>query len=163
RSATISWMAESSLDVRMAHTYSPPVPARSPRSASRHSRKSRRGHGASDRLCAALTGADPHDLFDRQDRDLAVADLTGRRGRLDRTDCPPSELIGNHDLDPHLAPESHLVLGASVDLGAAGLPTAATDAVAGPAPDPRCLQGVTDVLEPERLDVDDDQPHFPIL
>src|SRR5690554_3834877 len=81
RSAAISFTAVSSVEVRRRHTSSPPSPTRSSRSASRRSRKSRRGLGVSDSLGAALTGADPHHLFDRQDGDLAVTDLAGR-GRL---------------------------------------------------------------------------------
>src|SRR5512132_552301 len=46
----------------------------------------RRDGCCSDRRFAGLAGADPHDLLDRRDEDLAVADLSRSRGFYDRFD-----------------------------------------------------------------------------
>src|SRR5690606_8293855 len=163
RSEAISRIALSSVEVRRVHTSSPPAPTRSPRRACRHSRNSRRGPGVSDSLGAALTGAYPHHLFDRQDGDLAVADLARGGGSLDGAHRRPGQVVGDEDLDPHLRHERHLVLGAPVHLGVAGLATEAGDVVDGHARHADRLESITDVLELERLDVGDDQLHFPIL
>src|SRR6185295_3914171 len=74
-----------------------------------------------------LAGADAHDLLDRGDEDLAVADLAGARGLDDRLDRPVDQAVLKDDLDLDLGQEIDDVLGAPVELGMALLAAEALD------------------------------------
>src|SRR5688572_1613424 len=56
----------------------------------------------SDRVLAALTGADADGVFDGRDEDLPVADLAGTSRLLDRVDRALHERVWHHDVDLHL-------------------------------------------------------------
>src|SRR5438876_11930457 len=85
--------------------------------------KSARSH----RVGAALAGADPHRLLDRDHEDLAVADLVGLGGLLDRLDGACGESLLDDDLDFDLGQEVDQVFGAAIDFGVALLPAEAPD------------------------------------
>src|SRR5512134_1918486 len=53
--------------------------------------------GRSDRVPAALAGADAHDFLDVREEDLAVADPAGARRLLDRLDDLGDEVVGDDD------------------------------------------------------------------
>src|ERR1700694_3036987 len=57
----------------------------------------RREGCCSGRRFAGLAGADSHDLFDRRDEDLAVADLSCPRGFYDRLDGALDQIVGDDD------------------------------------------------------------------
>src|SRR6185436_18300805 len=65
----------------------------------------------SERIRAALAGADPDDLLGLRDPDLAVADLAGAGGLLDGVDHALRLVLGHQHLDLHLGHEVDLVLG----------------------------------------------------
>lgn len=80
--------------------------------------------GESDRLAAALTGADPHALVHRQHEDLSVADLAvvARTAAADDgCDRRLDELVVHRDLQLHLPHEVHGDLVPPVGLGVAAL------------------------------------------
>src|SRR5689334_7105086 len=68
-----------------------------------------------------LTGPDPHGLLDREDPELAVADLPGAGGVDDGRGDLLRVRIGDEHLDAGLREEVHGVLPAPVDLGVATL------------------------------------------
>src|SRR5690242_6517782 len=78
------------------------------------------------RVAAGLAGADADGLLDRHHEDLAVADLAGGGGLLDRLDRRFDLRIGDDDLDLDLGQEAHRILRTAVDLG---LPLLATESL----------------------------------
>src|SRR6266536_476971 len=79
-----------------------------------------RGGGyCSDRRFAGLAGANPHDLLDRCDEDLAVADLSRPRGFYDRFYRAFDEIVGDDHLDLDLGQEIDDVLRTAIELGMA--------------------------------------------
>src|SRR5262249_48717649 len=83
-----------------------------------------RAHG----LGAALAGADADAIVERQDKDLAVADLAGlrrARGVHDGFDGGLDEGVVDADLQLQLGEQADLELGAAIDFGVAALPAAA--------------------------------------
>src|SRR4051812_15582956 len=87
------------------------------------------------RVRAAFAGADPHRLLDRQDEDLAVADLVGFRGLLDCLHGARAEGIVDHHLDFDLGQKVDHVFGAAIDFGVALLPAETPDLADGHAGD----------------------------
>src|SRR3972149_4392672 len=77
------------------------------------------------RVGVGLAGADADDFFQIEDEDLAVADLSGIGGFLDRLDRPFEQLGLDRGVDPYLGQEIDHVLRAAVELGVALLPAAA--------------------------------------
>src|SRR5947199_6355912 len=73
----------------------------------------------SDRVRAALAGADPDRLVDRHHENLAVADAPGMGGLLDRLDGALDHRILHHHLDLHLGQEIDDVLRPAIELGMA--------------------------------------------
>src|SRR5271170_6182217 len=65
---------------------------------------------------AVLAGPDANRFGDVVDEDLAVADLLGLRGDLDRLDDARDQRVGDDDLDLHLGHEVDDVSGAAIDL-----------------------------------------------
>ena len=54
------------------------------------------------RQVVGLAGADPHHALERDDEDLAVADLAGARALAERVDRRLHERVGDRDLEAHL-------------------------------------------------------------
>src|SRR5439155_1190618 len=106
----------------------------------------------SHRVGAALAGADAHRLLDRDHEDLAVADLVGLGGLLDRLDGARGEGLLDDDLDFDLGQEVDQVFGAAIDFGVALLPAEAPDLADGHAGDADVAQRAFDLIELERLD-----------
>src|SRR5512142_398191 len=69
---------------------------------------------ASERRHAGLAGADAHDLQKVEYEDLAVADLPGVGGLLDRLDRALDDIVVHRRLDLHFRQEVDDVLGAAV-------------------------------------------------
>src|SRR5258708_4698568 len=101
---------------------------------------------------ARLAGADAQRLLDRRDEDLAVTDLAGVGGLLDRLDGALDLGVVDHDLDLHLGQEAHQVLGAAIDLGLALLAAEALDLADGQARDAHAGQRIGPLVELERLE-----------
>src|SRR5262245_59075200 len=81
-----------------------------------------------DRLAAAFAGANADAILQRQNEDLAVADrarVAGAGGVDDGLDGRFDEGVVHRDLQLQLGQQTHLKLGAAVDLGVAALPAAA--------------------------------------
>src|SRR5207253_2975937 len=93
-----------------------------------------------DGVGAALAGADAHRFLDRQNEDLAVADLVGFRRELDRLDRALGERVVEDHLDLHLREEVDHVFGAAIDLGVALRPAEAPDFADGHARDADLVQ-----------------------
>ena len=74
-----------------------------------------------------LVGADADDILHREHEDLAVADLTGLRGRGDRADGLADEVVGQGQLDLNLGQEVDGVFAATVNLGVTFLAAEAFD------------------------------------
>src|SRR5690348_6402845 len=111
------------------------------------------------RVRAGFAGADAERLLDRGDEDLAVADLAGVGGLLDRLDRALDLAVVDHDLDLHLGQEADQVLGATIDLGLALLSAEAFDLADGQAGDTHAGQRVAHFVELERLDDGGHQLH----
>src|SRR5690606_15064935 len=62
-----------------------------------------------------FAGADAHRLFDAEDEDLPVADLSGSGRRGDRLDDLVDQLVANSDLDLDLGEEGDGVFRATID------------------------------------------------
>src|SRR5882724_2464807 len=101
----------------------------------RHRRKSRSKTAdqqppyitALHRIRAAFAGPDADRLFDVRYENLAVADLVGPGGALNRFDGTGDESIFENDLDPRLRQKVDDVFGAAIDLGVAALPAKSAD------------------------------------
>src|SRR5512142_1963525 len=74
---------------------------------------------ASDGCFSGLAGADPHDLLDCGDEDLAVTDLARARGAHDGLDGAFDPVVRQDDLDLDLRQEVDDVFGAAIELGVA--------------------------------------------
>jgi hypothetical protein len=115
--------------------------------------------GRSDRVHAALAGADAGERLDGRDPDLAVADLVGASRRDDGVDHTVDVRVVHDDLDAGLRGEEHLVLGATVGLAVAALASEALHLRDGHALDADTRQGVLHIVELERLDDCGDELH----
>src|SRR6516225_1839979 len=71
----------------------------------------------SDRVWAALAGADADRLVDRRDKYLAVSDPAGMRGLLDRLDRALDQRLLHHDLDLHLRQKVDHIFGPAIEFG----------------------------------------------
>src|SRR5690349_13709399 len=115
--------------------------------------------GSSEGVVAALAGADPDHVVDRDGPDLPVADPAGL-GRLedDVDDAAGVEVVDEH-LDPHLRDEIHGVLRAAVDLAVSPLPAVPAGLADGHAGDAVGLEGLLHLVELVRLDDRRDELH----
>ena len=68
-----------------------------------------------------LAGADADRALERDDEDLAVADLAGAAAGAERVDRRLDEVVGDRDLEPDLVGEADLDRGAAVGLDAVEL------------------------------------------
>ena len=75
-----------------------------------------------------LAGADAHDALERDDEDLAVADLVGAPAVAERVDRRLDERVGDGDLEAHLVGEADLHGRAAVGLDAVELAAVALHA-----------------------------------
>src|SRR3954463_282439 len=107
---------------------------------------------SSERSRIGLAGADANDLLKIEHEDLAVADLAGVRGFLDRVDRLLEQLGLDRRLHLHLREEVDHVFGAAVELGVALLPAEAFDLGDGDALHPDRRQRFADLVELEGLD-----------
>src|SRR5690606_1798487 len=108
---------------------------------------------------AGLAGADADGLLEVVDEDLAVADLAGTGGVLDRLDGLVDQLVDDRRLELDLGQEVDDVLGAAIELGMALLATEALHLGDGDALDTDPRQGLADFVELERLDDGSDEFH----
>jgi hypothetical protein len=107
----------------------------------------------------ALVSADADYIFDREDEDLAVADLAGFGGGCDRGDCLGREVVGDDDLKFGLGQEINRVFGSTIDLGVAFLAAEAFHFSDGHAFDADGGKGFFDLFQFEGLDDGDDEFH----
>lgn len=117
----------------------------------------------SDGVVAGLAGADADRLLDRQDEDLAVADLFGARGRNNGIDGGLDQIIGQYHFDFHLGQEIHHIFRAAVQFGMALLPSEPLDLGDRKALDADFLKGLFHIVQFERLDDGFDFLHRLIL
>src|SRR5260221_2161629 len=106
----------------------------------------------SDRVGAALAGADADRLVDRADEDLAVADAPGMGGVLDRLDRALDQRVLHDDLDLHLGQEIDDVFGAAIELGVALLTPEPLRLGHRDSLDADLVQGFLHLVELERFD-----------
>src|SRR5437867_4415349 len=112
-----------------------------------------RGGGyCSDRRFAGLTGADAHDLLDRCNEDLAVADLSRPRGFYDRFYRALDEIVGDDHLDLDLGQEIDDVLRTAIELGMALLAAETLDLRHREPADADIGERLAHLVELERLD-----------
>src|SRR5215813_10746156 len=116
-----------------------------------------------ERIGAGLAGADADRLLDAGDEDLAVADLAGAGRLADRLDRTLDHGVVDHDLDLDLGQEAHRVLGPTIDLGLAFLPTEASHFAHRQTLDAERRQGIPHLFQLERLGNRHDQFHCAIL
>src|SRR5579872_273765 len=107
--------------------------------------------GASDRVRAALAGADADRFLDGRDEDLAVADPAGMRRVLDRLDRTLDHRLFHDDLDLHLGQEVDDVFGATVQLGMTLLPAKTLGLGHGDPLDPDFVKSLLHLIKLERL------------
>src|SRR5215471_1319536 len=113
----------------------------------------------SERRLSGFAGADADSLVEADDKDLAVADLAGLRGRGDRLDDLVGLVGGNRHFDLQLGQEAHGVLGAAVDFRVALLTSVTLDFGDGHPVHAYRSQSVADLVELERLDDGHDDFH----
>src|SRR6185437_16183059 len=123
----------------------------------------------SDRWCWALArlecvvvqfaGTDADDLIQRADEDLAVADLAGARGRLDRFEHAVELVVGHGHLQLDLGQEVDHVLGTAIELGMALLATETLHLGHGDALHADFGECLAHIVQFERLDDRHDQFH----
>src|ERR1700693_743054 len=113
----------------------------------------------SERVFAALAGADADRVLDGDDEDLSVSDVARLRGREDGLHHPPDQIVRDHHLDLDLRHQVHLVFGAAVQLGVALLPSHSLHLADGQAGDAQLVERVLDRVEFERLHDRLDQFH----
>src|SRR2546425_10476519 len=106
----------------------------------------------SDGCFAGLAGADPHDLFDRGDEDLAVADLSRSRRFDNRFYRALDQIVGDDYLDLDLGQEIDNVLRAAIELGMALLAAEALDFRHRKTADADLGERLAHLVELERLD-----------
>src|SRR5580704_1256165 len=112
--------------------------------------------GRSEGIVVGLAGANAHRMFERSDENLAIADLAGAGRSRDRFDDARGGLGWYRDLDANFWKEIHGVFGAAIDFRVPLLAAVAFDLGHGQATDSEPRDGVTDVIELERLDDGDD-------
>ena len=105
-----------------------------------------------DGFFAALAGANPNDIFEGGDENLAVADLARVRGRRDGAQRILEFVVGDNDFELDLGQEVHDVLGASVDFGVPLLATKPLDLAGCHALDADGVQGFLDIVDLEGFD-----------
>src|SRR5262245_5356543 len=105
-----------------------------------------------ERFRAGLAGADAHDLFQLEHEDLAVTDLAGVRGLLDRLDHLLDHVALDRGFDLHFRQKVDDVLGAAVQLGMTLLPPEALHLGDRDALHAHGGQRLTHLVELERLD-----------
>ena len=93
-----------------------------------------------------------HDLLDRGDEDLAIADLARPRGLDDRLDGAIDETVGDDELDLHLRQKVDHVFGSPVELGVPLLASEALDLGHRESRDTDLGQRFADLVQLERLD-----------
>jgi len=103
-------------------------------------------------ISAGLAGADANNLFELEHENLAVADLAGVRGFLDRLDHLFEQFRLDRCLDLHLGQEVDDVFGTTVQLGVAFLPSEALDFGDRDSLHANRGQGLTHLVKLERLD-----------
>src|SRR5436190_7922829 len=106
----------------------------------------------SDRVRAAVAGADADGLLDRENKNLAIADAASAGGVLDRFDRAVGKVVLNHHLDFHLGEEIDDIFGTAIELGMALLPAEAFHLSDGDAGDADFVERVFHIVEFERLD-----------
>jgi hypothetical protein len=106
----------------------------------------------SDGGFATFTRANAHDLLDRGDEDLAVADLAGARCLDDSLDRAVDEAVGDDQLDLDLGQEIDHVFRTAVELGVALLPAEALDLGDREPGDADLRQRLAHFVQLERLD-----------
>src|ERR1017187_3000556 len=115
--------------------------------------------GASDRGLTAFFGADAHDILDRQDKDFAIADLTGLGGLDDRIDRLAGGIVADGDLQFRLREKIPRVFSTAINLRVPVLPAEALDLGDGHAADADGGQRFLHFLEFEWLDDGNDEFH----
>src|SRR5687768_13304442 len=113
----------------------------------------------SDSLDACFTGANPNDLFQIDDEDLSIADLPRTCHVGDRLDDLFRDGIVYCQLDLRLRQEVDAVLGTSIQLGVTALTSEALDFGHRDALNTDIRDGLTDVIQLERLDDRGNQLH----
>src|SRR5262245_13384215 len=112
-----------------------------------------------ERVDVGLAGADAQGLFNRSDKNFAVADLSRPRGGGERFHDLVDLLACDGDLEAKFRKEIHSVFGATVDFRVALLPPVAFDLGHSHALDAEACQCLTNLVEFEGLDDGDDQLH----
>src|SRR3972149_5414409 len=111
-----------------------------------------------------FAGAYAHDLFQVENENLAIADLAGIGGFLDRLEHALEHVGVDRRFDLHLRQEVHHVFGAAVELGVPFLPAAALYLGDGDALNADSREGFAHLVELEGLDDCSYQFHvFPLL
>src|SRR5690606_39040573 len=105
-----------------------------------------------ERLCPGLAGANADGLFEIEDEDLPVADLSGVGRLLDRFDDLLEQLLLDGDFDLDLGEEIDDVLCAPVQFGVSLLPAEALDLGDGDALYADGGEGLPHLVKLERLD-----------
>src|ERR1700691_1684041 len=113
----------------------------------RQRRRHRAAADASNRVGAALAGANTDRLLDARHKNLAVADPPGMRRLLDRLDRALDHRIFHDDFDLYLGQEVDDVLGAAIELGMALLPPEAFGLDDGDALDADLVQRLLHLIE----------------
>src|SRR5579862_1894355 len=117
----------------------------------------------SNRCGTGLAGADAERLDEVEHEDLAVADLSGMAGVLDRLDDLLEQIVADRDLDLDLGQEAHCVFGPAIDLGLALLTPESLDLGGRHALDAERGQRLPHVVELERFDDGDNELHGLLL
>ena len=110
----------------------------------------------------ALSGADAHHIFKRQNEDLSIPDLAIGSCLPAPDDCLHgrlNELVIDGDFELHLANQIHLVLVAAVHFGVSLLATQALNITDREAEDLHLAQRFLDSLQPRWLDNRNNVPH----
>src|ERR1700674_1305442 len=115
--------------------------------------------GGSERIGVGFAGADAHSIFDRVDEYFSVADLAGFGGRRDGANYFLNLVRCDRDLDLELRQEVHDIFGTAIDLGMPLLPAEALDLGNSQSVDADAGEGVTHLLQLERLDDGHDYLH----
>src|SRR3954469_526048 len=116
-----------------------------------------RRHGA----VVDLAGADPDRAHERDDEDLAVANLAGAPALADRMDGRLHEVLRHGDLDADLVREAHLHGRAAIGLDALELAAVALDPADRDAAHLGAVERLQHVVDLLRPDDPDDELHGP--
>src|SRR3974390_1156112 len=112
------------------------------------------------RVGVGLSRADSNGLFDRRDKNFAVADLPGFGRRADRLDDAIRLFAWHGDLDPHLGQEVHSVFRAAINFSVPLLAPITLDFGHGHAVNADGGERVAHLIELERLDDRNDHFHL---